>query len=78
MALIAVAIRVRMGSPVLFRQVRPGYKGRPFTMLKFRTMVGHDTDEATDTAERVTDSVPSYDEPASMSCRRPGTSSSAT
>ena len=54
MTLIAVAIRVRMGSPVLFRQVRPGYKGRPFTMLKFRTMVGHDTDEATDTAERVT------------------------
>ena len=31
MAAIAVAIRVRMGSPVLFRQVRPGYKGRPFT-----------------------------------------------
>ena len=54
MALIAVAIRLRMGSPVLFRQVRPGYKGRPFTMLKFRTMVGHDTDQTTPTAERVT------------------------
>ena len=26
------------GSPVLFRQQRPGYKGRPFVMFKFRTM----------------------------------------
>src|SRR5262245_56514983 len=36
--LIAAVIRVTMGSPVLFRQVRPGYKGRPFTIIKFRTM----------------------------------------
>lgn len=35
---IALAIRVRMGSPVLFRQERPGLGGRPFRMLKFRTM----------------------------------------
>ena len=35
---IALAIRVSMGSPVLFRQVRPGHKGRPFTLLKFRSM----------------------------------------
>jgi sugar transferase EpsL len=27
-----------MGSPVLFRHPRPGYKGKPFTLLKFRTM----------------------------------------
>lgn len=34
----AIAIRTTMGSPVLFRHRRPGLKGRPFTMLKFRTM----------------------------------------
>jgi lipopolysaccharide/colanic/teichoic acid biosynthesis glycosyltransferase len=38
MAIIAVAIRVTMGSPVLFRQVRPGLHAQPFTLLKFRTM----------------------------------------
>lgn len=36
--LLAVVIRLRLGSPVLFRQVRPGLHGRPFTMVKFRTM----------------------------------------
>jgi sugar transferase EpsL len=36
--LIAVLVRTRLGSPVLFRQVRPGLNGRPFTILKFRTM----------------------------------------
>lgn len=38
LAAIAVAIRILLGSPILFRQVRPGYKARPFTCLKFRTM----------------------------------------
>ncbi|HYP41970.1 MAG TPA: sugar transferase [Chloroflexia bacterium] len=37
-ALIALAVRLTLGSPVLFRQVRPGHRGRPFTVLKFRTM----------------------------------------
>lgn len=37
-ALIAVAVRLTMGSPVLFRQERPGLHGRVFTILKFRTM----------------------------------------
>ena len=36
----AAAVRLRMGSPVLFRQTRPGMHGRPFTMYKFRTMRG--------------------------------------
>jgi len=36
--LLAWHIRRRMGSPVLFKQVRPGLHGRPFTMVKFRTM----------------------------------------
>lgn len=31
-------VRCRLGSPVLFRQVRPGLHGRPFRMVKFRTM----------------------------------------
>jgi sugar transferase EpsL len=34
----AVAIRVRMGAPVLFRQQRPGLHGKPFVLVKFRTM----------------------------------------
>jgi len=31
-------VRLKLGSPVLFRQVRPGLHGRPFMMVKFRTM----------------------------------------
>ncbi len=38
MALVALAIRLTMGGPVLFRQVRPGYRMKPFTLYKFRTM----------------------------------------
>lgn len=35
---IALAVRLRLGAPVLFRQIRPGLHGRPFTLYKFRTM----------------------------------------
>lgn len=35
---VALLVRWRLGSPVLFRQVRPGLGERPFRMLKFRTM----------------------------------------
>lgn len=35
---VGLAIRFSMGSPTLFRQVRPGLSGRPFVMYKFRTM----------------------------------------
>lgn len=35
---VALAIRWQMGGPVLFRQTRPGLGGRPFRMIKFRTM----------------------------------------
>jgi lipopolysaccharide/colanic/teichoic acid biosynthesis glycosyltransferase len=35
---VAAAVRVFLGSPVLFKQVRPGLHGKPFTLLKFRTM----------------------------------------
>jgi sugar transferase EpsL len=36
---IALLIRVRLGSPVLFRQQRPGRDGAPFILVKFRTML---------------------------------------
>src|SRR5690242_3591511 len=38
LAAVGLAIRLRMGSPILFRQVRPGLHGAPFTLVKFRTM----------------------------------------
>lgn len=37
-AIVAWQISRKMGSPVLFRQVRPGLNGKPFEMVKFRTM----------------------------------------
>lgn len=43
--LVAVLIRVRLGSPVFFKQVRPGVGGIPFEMVKFRTMLNsYDSD----------------------------------
>ncbi len=36
--LVTLAIRLHIGPPVFFRQDRPGYQGRLFTMIKFRTM----------------------------------------
>jgi lipopolysaccharide/colanic/teichoic acid biosynthesis glycosyltransferase len=52
--LAAATIALRMGRPVLFRHERPGYLGRPFTLLKFRTMyAGRSTDGTTD-AQRIT------------------------
>jgi sugar transferase EpsL len=39
--LISILIRLIMGSPVLFRQIRPGLNGEPFVVYKFRTMSEH-------------------------------------
>lgn len=50
MVLVAFAIRLTMGSPVLFRQIRPGLDAQPFTLIKFRTM----RDGPGDDAERIT------------------------
>src|SRR5690625_356057 len=53
---IAWRIRATMGSPVLFKQQRPGLHGKPFTMLKFRTMrdaLDHDGNPLPD-AKRIT------------------------
>ena len=45
LGLIALLVRSNLGRPVLFRQVRPGYQGKPFTNYKFRTMkVSHDAE----------------------------------
>ena len=56
LAITALCVRARLGTPVLFRQQRPGLGGRPFELIKFRTMR-----DATDTtgaplpdAERLT------------------------
>ena len=38
-AAIALVVRLRLGRPILFRQLRPGKDGRLFELLKFRTMV---------------------------------------
>ena len=35
---VAAAVRVSLGSPVLFKQTRPGLHGKPFAIVKFRTM----------------------------------------
>jgi sugar transferase EpsL len=36
--LVSVLIRLKMGGPILFRQMRPGLNGNPFEVYKFRTM----------------------------------------
>lgn len=38
-AIVAWLVRRNLGSPVFFRQVRPGLNGKPFEMVKFRTML---------------------------------------
>lgn len=56
MLILATAIRLAMGSPVFFRQERPGLNGKPFMMYKFRTMRdAHDkTGNLLPDAERLT------------------------
>jgi len=50
---LALLVRLKSGSPVLFRQVRPGKDSKPFEMIKFRTM----TDERDTKGELLPDSV---------------------
>jgi sugar transferase EpsL len=55
-AIVALLVRAKLGSPVLFRQQRPGLHGDPFLLVKFRTMTDRrdaDGDLLTD-AERLT------------------------
>ncbi len=39
MGLTVLLVRINLGGPILFRQQRPGYKGLPFHIFKFRTMI---------------------------------------
>jgi lipopolysaccharide/colanic/teichoic acid biosynthesis glycosyltransferase len=38
LVVLAVLVRVKLGTPIFFRQLRPGLHGKPFIMVKFRTM----------------------------------------
>ena len=38
LVILSVMIRLKLGSPIFFTQVRPGLGGKPFKMIKFRTM----------------------------------------
>lgn len=51
--IVALLVRVKLGSPVLFKQKRPGLNEKIFTLCKFRTM----TDERDDNGELLSDSV---------------------
>ncbi len=37
-AVVGIAVGLRLGKPILYRQQRPGHNGEPFEMIKFRTM----------------------------------------
>lgn len=50
---LSVLVRIKLGSPVLFRQQRPGYHGKIFGLMKFRTM----TDERDEKGELLPDEV---------------------
>ncbi|HIL33789.1 MAG TPA: sugar transferase [Nitrospiria bacterium] len=55
--IIAGIIRATIGSPIFFRQQRPGIRGRPFDMVKFRTMANtrNKNGELLGDVERMTD-----------------------
>ena len=53
MIIIAVLVRIKLGSPVLFKQERPGLDEKIFTMYKFRTM----TDERDENGKLLPDSL---------------------
>ncbi len=56
LVVIALAVRVFLGTPVLYRQYRPGRNGRPFLMVKFRTM----TDACNSDGNLLSDAVSSH------------------
>lgn len=50
---LAVLVRFKLGSPIIFSQKRPGYRGRVFTLYKFRTM----TDEKDSSGRLLDDQI---------------------
>lgn len=52
-AAVAVVVRVAIGSPVLFEQLRPGRHGVPFVLYKFRTMAHEDGSEPSTDDDRI-------------------------
>lgn len=50
---VMLLVRIKLGSPIFFTQVRPGLHGKPFKMVKFRTM----TDERDEQGELLPDAV---------------------
>ena len=51
---VALAVYLCLGKPTVFRQVRTGLNGRPFTLLKFRTMHEVEEGQPSDDASRLT------------------------
>ena len=51
---IAFLIKIKMGSPVIFSQLRPGLHGKLFRMFKFRTMISAKANETLSDEERIT------------------------
>ncbi len=51
-ALLALLVRLKLGAPVLFRQERPGLKGKIFKMYKFRTMLDPQTRDGRKLSDR--------------------------
>jgi lipopolysaccharide/colanic/teichoic acid biosynthesis glycosyltransferase len=56
-AIVAIAVRRRLGRPAIFTQQRPGLHGRPFILVKFRTMTDARSEHAVllPDADRLTD-----------------------
>lgn len=52
--ILCILIRMKLGSPVLFKQTRPGLNGKPFEMIKFRTMRNLINNEDIPDSERLT------------------------
>lgn len=52
-AILAILVKMKLGSPVIFKQQRPGFNAEPFNMIKFRTM----TDERDEKGELLPDEV---------------------
>ena len=51
--IIAILVRINLGSPIIFKQERPGLNGKIFTLYKFRTM----TDEVDENGELLDDEL---------------------